>query len=152
MAWFSLRVREVPGWTPRRAPCLLYCQKNFTSRNSIHFYGFFFIAGLLHLKNWANERKKESEESKRKRYFIRTQKLVLALNCETLPLICFITIHKAFFERFFDKYLLPWKCLFLNQEGNISRAKKAKWETQIWLALVWVQSLSKQKREFLNCF
>jgi len=44
------------------------------------------------------------------------------------------------------------KMSFLNQEGNISRAKKAKRETQIWFALFCVQSLSKQKREFLNCF
>jgi len=41
---------------------------------------------------------------------------------------------------------------FLNEQRNISRAKKAKRETQIWLAIVCVQSLSKQKREFLNCF
>ena len=39
---------------------------------------------------------------------------------------------------------------FLNEQRNISRAKKAKRETQIWLAFVCVQSLSNRKGSFLT--
>ena len=88
-----------PGFDSRTGPTFNMLSKDFASHNSIDFCGIFFITGLLHVKNRTNERKKKSKESKRIMILYSPAKARACVKLWNSPLICFITIYKAFFER-----------------------------------------------------
>ena len=104
VAWFSLRVREVPGSTPGQA--LAYClSKYFTSCNSIEFL-VFFITGFLNAKKWAIERKKKIKDISEKDHLFSPE----SLNCKIVPSICLP--YSVFFKRVLKNISYPGNVLF----------------------------------------
>ena len=58
VAWFSLRVREVPGSTPGQAPCIVFCQ-NILQAGTAWLFWFSLL-----LPFWMQRTKRSSEGGK----------------------------------------------------------------------------------------
>ena len=98
MAWFSLRVREVPGSTPGQALSLLFHQKCFTSRNSIDLFWFSLIYWLIGCKELNDQAKEErqTQEAKKILYSHPIDWACIELWNSSINLF---TIYEVFFER-----------------------------------------------------